>query len=194
MMPRLRGWLACHWVVAAGFMAAALVAVVPVMSLPGLTLLIYLHSPVYMLHQVEEHAGGRFQRFANERVFGGRDALTIAAILVINLPLVWGVNLLALYAAYALGAAWGLVAAYLMLVNALTHVATFVRFRAYNPGLVTAVLTFLPLGSATVWGVGWRSGLAPHAVGAFLSILIHAGIVVSVVRRCRSQGRLIRAA
>jgi uncharacterized membrane protein len=189
-MQDLRDWLADHWVAAAGFMAAALLAVAPVILLPALTFLIFLHSPAYMLHQVEEHTGGRFQRFANERIFGGEEALTIAAILVINLPLVWGVNLLALYAAYAFGPAWGLVASYLMLVNAITHLAAAMRFRAYNPGLATSILVFLPLSLVTIWGVGWSSGIAPHLVGAIVSIAVHAAIVVWVVRRSR---RLLRS-
>ena len=32
-------------------------------------LLIYLHTPIYMLHQVEEHTGDRFREFVNQLCF-----------------------------------------------------------------------------------------------------------------------------
>lgn len=65
-------------------MAASLVAAAPVIPLSILPFLIFLHSPAYMVHQVEEHTGGRFRRFAIENIFGGRDALTVTAILVVT--------------------------------------------------------------------------------------------------------------
>lgn len=185
-MPKLRDWLADHWIVGAGFMAAALLTVAPVLGLPPMVSLIFLHSPVYMLHQVEEHAGGRFQAFANQRIFGGLEALTVTAILIINLPLVWGVNLLALYTACAFGAAWGLVAPYLLLVNGLSHLAASVRLRMYNPGLITSLLLFLPLSMTTIWKVGLTGGFEPQVIGAVLSIVVHVAIIAAIVRRYRS--------
>lgn len=184
-MIRLRDWLAGYWVIGAGFMAASLVAAAPVIPLSILTFLIFLHSPAYMIHQVEEHTGGRFRKFTNEHVFGGRNALTVTTVLVINLPLVWGVNLLALYAAYMWGPAWGLVAPYIMLMNALAHLATFARFSMYNPGLVTSAVLFLPLSVATIWAIGWTGGVVPQLIGAVFSLLLHLAIIAAVVKRYR---------
>ncbi|RUU01691.1 HXXEE domain-containing protein [Mesorhizobium sp. USDA-HM6] len=177
-MLKLQGWLADYWVVGAGFMAASLVAVAPVVPLPLPVFLIFLHSPLYMIHQVEEHTGDRFRKFANENVFGGRDALTVASVLVINLPFVWGINLLALYAAFIWGPAWGLVA--------LAHLVTSARLRKYNPGLVTSVTLFLPLSVATIWTIGRTGGLAPQLIGAALAILLHLAIIAVVAARYRS--------
>lgn len=185
-MRKLQDWLADYWVLGAGFMAASLVAVAPVFPLALPVFLIFLHSPVYTVHQVEEHTGDRFRKFANENMFGGRDALSVASVLVINLPFVWGVNLLTLYSAFIWGPAWGLAAPYIMLVNALAHLATLARLRKYNPGLVTAAILFLPLSVATIWTVGWSGGALPHLVGAGLAILLHFGIVAVVVARYRS--------
>ena len=97
-------------------------------------LLIYLHGPVYMLHQVEEHAGDRFRRFANLHVGHGREALTTAAVVWMSILGVWGVNLAALYLAWFVGVGLGLVAVYLVLVNALTDIAAAAVLRSYNPG------------------------------------------------------------
>ncbi|MDG4879500.1 HXXEE domain-containing protein [Mesorhizobium sp. WSM4935] len=185
-MLKLQAWLADYWVIGAGFMAASLMAAAPVVSLPLPVFLIFLHSPVYMAHQVEEHTGDRFRKFANEHVFSGRDALTVASVLVINLPFVWGINPLALYAAFLWGPAWGLVAPYVMVVNALAHLVTSARLGKYNPGLVTSVVLFLPLGVATIWIIGWTEGLAPPLVGAALAILLHLAIIAVVAARYRS--------
>jgi Protein of unknown function with HXXEE motif len=183
---KLQAWLADYWVVCAGFMAASLLAVAPAASMTLPIFLIFLHGPAYMIHQIEEHAGDRFRRFTNDNVFGGREALTTAMVLVINLPFVWGVNLLALYAACLWGPAWGLTAAYLVLVNALAHLGASVRLRKYNPGLVTSILLFLPLGIVTIRTIGWSEGWLPHVFGAVLAILLHLAIVVVVAGHYRS--------
>ena len=185
-MQYLENWLAGRWVAAAGFMAVSLLALLPLMlaAFEPALVLIFLHSPAYMLHQVEEHSDDRFRAFVNQRVFGGREALSVAAVLVINLPLVWGLNLAALYAAYVWGDGYGLVAPYAMLLNSFMHIAAAVRFRGYNPGLATAVVIFLPLSLWTIFAIG-PVGLVFHLVALILAVLIHAFIVADVLLRIR---------
>src|SRR5262245_51651368 len=97
----IKSWLETHWVAGALFMASALLLLLPTGAGGGAAmLLIYLASPIYMLHQIEEHTGDRFRQFVNRTVFGGVEALTVSDVLWINLPGVWGMNLLALYAAH----------------------------------------------------------------------------------------------
>lgn len=178
-------WLARHWITGAGFMAAGFIALAPLLGqvLPPALWLIYLHSPVYMIHQVEEHQGDRFRAFVNGRVFGGLDVLTVGDVLVINLPLVWGLNLAALYAGAAWGAAWGLVAPYAMLVNAICHLAASIRFRAYNPGVVTSAILFLPLSVAAIAVIGGSPAL--HLAGFGLAVLLHVAIIGNAIRRLK---------
>jgi len=185
-MQHLQNWLAGRWVAAAGFMAVSLLALLPLMlaAFEPALVLIFLHSPAYMLHQVEEHTDDRFRAFVNQRVFGGREALSVAAVLVINLPLVWGLNLAALYAAYIWGDGYGLVAPYAMLLNGIIHIASAVRFRGYNPGLATSAVIFLPLSLWTIFAVG-PVGLVFHLAALVLAILIHAFIVADVLLRIR---------
>jgi len=178
----IQRWLATRWVGSALVSAIVLVAIAPLVRLraSGFVFLIYLHTPVYMLHQVEEHTGDRFRRFVNQQIFHGVDALTPLAVLWINLPGVWGVTLASLYAAALIGHGWGLAAVYLVLVNAAAHLLGAVITRGYNPGLWTALLLFLPLGFLTLQmalrdpGIGWEQ----HLVGLLVAVGIHAAIVV----------------
>lgn len=171
-------WLEKHWVAGAGFMAGALLLVLPGME-SGLPLrLVYLAGPLYMLHQIEEHTGDRFRTFVNNTVFGGRQALSVADVLLINLPGVWGLNLLAFYAALAFGPEWGLAAAYLILVNGIAHVGMAVRFRRYNPGLYSGAAAFIPFGLISLILI--PAGALEHIVGLLISLLVHAGIMLRV--------------
>ncbi|MGJ5180787.1 HXXEE domain-containing protein [Bradyrhizobium oligotrophicum] len=177
-----------HWVSAAGFMAAALLALVPMLAAdwPFALLLIFLHSPGYMIHQVEEHTGDRFRSFVNDVMFGGREALTTIDVLWVNCCAVWGIDLAALYVAWIAGPAWALVAPYLMLVNSLGHIGPALRFRGYNPGLVTGIVLFIPLGLVTVLTI--TATAAQHALGLGIALLVHVVIALNAIRRARGAG------
>lgn len=186
----MKAWLARNWVTGAGFMAAALLLAAPLVSGAGRdVLLIFLASPLYMLHQIEEHAGDRFRTYVNRVVFGGREALTVGDVLWINLPGVWGLNLAAVYVAWLSGPGWGLAAAYLILVNGIAHLGMAARFRSYNPGLATGALAFIPYGLATAVLV--PASTAQHALALAIAIAVHAAIIVRVrfnVAHARGMG------
>jgi len=177
--------LKAHWVACAAVTGAALLLLSPLLYdvWPLGLLLIYLHSPGYMIHQVEEHAGDRFRSYVNQRLFGGREALTTRGVLWVNVGAVWGVNLAALYVARWAGPAWALAAPYLMIVNAISHIATALRFGGYNPGLLTSLLVFLPLGVGSLWRISATG--AQHALGLAISLGLHAVIVRSVLAHLR---------
>lgn len=186
----MRDWLTHHWVACALTMGLMLLLLTPVLATVWTApfLLLYLQLPVYMIHQVEEHWGDRFRQFVNQKVFGGYEALSPASILVINIPGVWGINLLSLYAATFLGLGWGLAGVYLTLVNGVAHIAA--AFRGYNPGLWTALALFLPVSGLALKTVSQSPEVAGihHAVGLGSAIGIHAAIVgyaKSEVRRIR---------
>jgi hypothetical protein len=178
-------WFAARWVVGSMFLAAGAFALIPAVAWPlGVSVtLILLHTPVYMLHQIEEHAGDRFRRYVNARLFPGVDALSVENVLVVNMGVVWGINLAALYAAVAFGAGWGLAAPYMMLVNAATHAAMAIRMRGENPGLITALFLFVPLGAATLLAV--PATAIQHVLGLAVAVALHAQLVVVVTRRAQ---------
>jgi hypothetical protein len=190
MPSYVRAWICSNWMYAGLVAGLFLLALVPLLTGAWslALLLVYLHSPIYMLHQVEEHAADRFRTFINLHIGHGRDALTTAAVIWINIPLVWGVNLAALYLARLLDVGFGLIAIYTMLINAITHIGAAARLRVYNPGLGTAVVLFLPLSLWTLWVLAHTPGVGAlhHVLGLAVAVLIHAAIVVHVLRRARS--------
>lgn len=142
-------------------------------------------TAAYLLHQFEEHgvdAQGAPYAFRGVlcAAFGFAEATACpipeAFITAVNLPVVW----LAGPIAALLGRRWPAIAlGYLsvLAVNAFAHVGPAVATGGYNPGLLTAVLLFLPL---SLWAfrialrrpeLGWRAvavaivgGVAVHAV------------------------------
>lgn len=179
----IRAYVEEHWVAAALFMGLALLLLLPA-GIPGgdrALLLVYLASPIYMLHQVEEHLGDRFRTYVNAAVFGGVEALTTGDVIVINLPGVWGINLAALYAAHFAGAGWGLVAGYLILVNGISHVGMAARLRGYNPGLASAALVFIPFGLASALLI--PASALQHALALALALAVHAAIALHALHR-----------
>lgn len=175
-------WLNAHWVPAALCTAIALTLLVPVLALHwgSAWLLTYALLPTYMFHQVEEHTGDRFRKFVNERVFGGVEGLSHPAVLWINLPGVWGVGLLSIYAATFVGIGWGLSMVYLTLVNAVAHIAAAIGWRQYNPGLWTTLILFVPIGTTALLRVALFGEVRElhHAVGLAVALAIHAAIIV----------------
>ena len=179
-----------YWVYG-GFLAGILVLVL----LPEFArhwslavLAVFIQLPVYMLHQFEEHDNDRFRRFVNGSMGGGQEVLTPLAVFVINVPGVWGVNAAAFYLAAYASLGYGLIAVYLTLVNGIVHIVYSVIFRAYNPGVATAVLLFLPasvFGLVTLQQTGtieWYH----HLLGVLVAIGIHVAIVAHVKSRARS--------
>jgi hypothetical protein len=190
IVPSVRAWIFSNWMYAGLVAGLFLLALVPL--LVGVwtwaLLLVYLHGPVYMLHQVEEHAADRFRRFVNLHIGRGREALTTEAVVWINVPCVWGTNLVALYLAQFVDIGLGLIAVYAMLVNAVTHIVAAAVLRRYNPGLVSAVILFLPLSLSTLWVLARTPGVGAldHVAGLAVALLIHVAIVIHVLRRAVS--------
>jgi Protein of unknown function with HXXEE motif len=182
----MQQWLNTHWVAAALCMAILLSLLMPILAQqwPPAFLLVYAMLPVYMFHQVEEHTGDRFRVFVNQHVFHGVEALTATAVLWINLPGVWGIGLFSIYAATFLSIGWGLSIVYLVLVNAVAHIVAAILWREYNPGLWSALIVFVPLGSLALLQVAREAGVhrIHHAAGISVAVGIHAAIVVCTRR------------
>ena len=160
------------------------------LSMPLLTLgwsidlkLFYLTLPIYMLHQYEEWDGDRFRIYINNHLGHGKNLLTHKAGFVINIFGVWGVITVSLYLAFFINTGFGLIATYLVLVNAFVHIVAAFVLRSYNPGLISAIILFVPLGIYTMYRVNFVSHSAFQYLGIAIAILIHVGIMWHLLRR-----------
>jgi uncharacterized protein with HXXEE motif len=141
---------------------------------------------IYMLHQIEEHLWpGGFRQFTNAHVFeSGRDDWPVDAggVALVNIGYVW--LPVAAAAVFPQPLRWlGLAWIALTLINAVIHVVTSIRFRCYNPGLVTSIVLFLPF---TVWASaqeisrGMLSG-TETGILVLLGVLLHVPVAALFV-------------
>ena len=150
--------------------------------------LVFLQLPVYMFHQYEEHAHGRFRDFINQMIGGGKPILSDTAIFWINILLVWVLDLCILYVAAYWNSSLGLIAAYLTLVNGLSHVIVAIVQRRYNPGLWTSIVLFLPFGGASIviLTMATQAAILYQVVGLVSAIVVHAIILIYIRRSIHS--------
>ncbi len=175
-----------NWVYG-GFLAGLLLLLLAplfICAWPATLAAAFFCLPAYMLHQYEEHDNDRFRVFVNRLLGNGREVLTVPAVFMINVPGVWGVMVVAFWLAARVDPGLVLIAVYLPLINAVIHITQAAVARSYNPGLVSAVVIFLPL---CIWClvVVQRSGYGPptmHAVGVAAAVAIHAIIIIPVLR------------
>jgi hypothetical protein len=82
----------------------------------------------------------------------------------------------------------GLVAIYLPLLNAFGHIVPAVALRKYNPGLLTSIVLFLPVGLISAYVVSQAAGadVQDHLLALGVAIAVHAVIIVHVRRRIAS--------
>jgi Protein of unknown function with HXXEE motif len=183
MLNRLIG----NWVYG-GVMAGILLLLLSPLFIskwPSVLIATFLHLPAYMVHQYEEHDQDRFRLFFNQTLGKGYDVLSPMAVFITNVPGVWGVMVISLYAATMIHQGWALVAVYLVLVNALVHILHALIFWRYNPGLVTALAIFLPLGGATLYLIhdSQSAGRTHHVWSLISAVAIHAAILIHVQRK-----------
>ena len=155
--------------------------------------LVYLQLPLYLVHQFEEHDHDRFRRFVNEHVAGGLNALTPMATFVINSVLIWVLFTIVILLALFVDLGIGLIAVYATALNGITHAIGAVVTRSYNPGLLTSVVLFIPIGVLATYEVvdtaDPSTGLQLLAIG--MAVAVHVvlfGYILSRIRRLRRSG------
>lgn len=185
MLDRLIG----NWVYG-GFLAAILLLLLAplfIQSRPPVLATTFFCLPAYMLHQYEEHDNDRFRTFVNHLLGGGREVLTSKAVFMINVPGVWGAIAVALWLSARIHPGLALIAIDLLLLNAVIHIVQGVVTRSYNPGLVSAIVLFLPVGGWCLYALQQSGGatLSMHIIGAACALAIHLAIAVPVMRNRR---------
>jgi len=146
----------------------------------------FLAVATYMVHNVEEYgiaANGVVHAFPDSlcTVLGQPPypdcAIPPEFYLFVNLPLIWvAAPLAAILAGSRLVGLtlWGVIA-----INALVHIVPAIVLREYDPGLVSAVILFLPL---SVWTLHTATGRAgPFRRAAILPLLLSGALMHAVL-------------
>lgn len=175
-----------NWVYG-GFLAAILLLVLtPILARdwPIALLLIWLQLPVYMLHQYEEHDHDRFRQFVNESIGNGKEMLSRFDVFIINIIGVWGIDSLSFYLAGNVYIGLGLIAVYLSLINGVGHCMQAIVLRCYNPGLITSIVLFIPLGIITLYVFITEDIVRPldHMIGIVSALVIHGLVILRVLQ------------
>jgi hypothetical protein len=194
---RLTDWFVANWPRVGLVCAVVVLALLPALWSERTASIALAASllPVYMVHQYEEHGHGRFVADF-DAVFGrGLPVLTAVSAFWINVVGVWALILAALLLARFAWAGFLLVPVWLVLVNAAVHVGGALRERAYNPGLATAALLFLPWGGLLAVVLSGRvpDAAAANVAAALVAIAMHAAIVGYALRRQRALAAAGRA-
>ena len=181
--------LVANWVYGGSIAGVMLLILLPSFSQNWTLLetLTFLHLPVYMLHQYEEHDADRFRLFVNGQMANGLEVLTPLAVFIINILGVWGGLSLSFMLCVFVNPGFALISVWIVLINGLAHIAQYVALKRYNPGLITSAVLFLPLSLLTLQtAISSNTGtLLFQALGLGSSLLIHAAILVHVFREKR---------
>ncbi len=184
---RWPSWFVAQWSRAALPGAVIILALLPLLATDENRPLILLVTllPLYMIHQYEEHAHGRFMAFFNRVIGHGYDVLTPRGIFWINIAGVWALFLATFYLARFVALGFALVPIYLTLVNALLHIGPGLRLRGYNPGLGTALVLFVPWGGYLLVSFNGliADRLLANAIGLVAAIAVHVVVIVFALRR-----------
>ena len=171
--------LAAHWVYGGALIAPLLLAMLPLLGLDPVATLVWLALPVYMLHQYEEHDADRFRRFAND-LLAGRRGLSRADVFWINVAGVWALLVATLWLTIAVDPGWAAIATWLLGLNGLIHLGQAIALRRYNPGLITALVLFLPL-AAWLW-LQVPAGLPQQILSFAIVLALHGAILARATR------------
>lgn len=182
--------LIANWVYGGFLSSFALITLgcVLLREYPPAFLLLFLHLPVYQIHQLEEHDRDRFRRYMNEKVGRGLEILTATAVFWINIGLVWALFSFFISIALINNIGWGLPVVYATLFNALIHIGSALKSREYNPGLITSVILFLPLSIITLSMIS--NNPAVSGLQQFTGVAIGNGIHLGIIAYCAARGRM----
>jgi hypothetical protein len=151
MVPLVREWPKTT-ITSAVYMTVLLLLFVLRQDFP--LFLIWIHTPIYFLHEFEEYIlPGGFLAFFNTKVLGSKDPeipLDVTRSFWINVPLIFVAYPFSAILATWLGLDWGIWVAYFSVANALSHVVMFFQHR-YNPGFFVSLFVNIPVGVFTIW-------------------------------------------
>jgi hypothetical protein len=194
MVNQETSWFYEHWARVTIPLALLVMALLPAIyaGLGIVPTIVLLQLPLYMFHQFEEHATGRFGAYVNDMVAQGRPLFDYRTMFYVNTLLVWIPILAAFYLSAFINPVLGLAAPYLVALNASLHLVVAAARREANPGFYNSLVD-LPAGIASIVVITQitSAGWAYQGVALLVAVLIHAAIPVFIggnLRALRQPG------
>ena len=178
-------WLYNNWYKSTLFLGCSLLIIlVTFVADDNFTLfLIWLQTVVYLFHQFEEYIlPGGFVAFFNTNLLGSKQTefpLDKKASFWINIPIIFiGFPISAILAGY-IDISIGVWTVYFSIINAISHVIMFFRFR-YNPGFFVSLFLNIPVGLFTIYHLTTNNivSLKVHLIGFTIGVIIQLGLMV----------------
>ncbi len=171
-------WLYDNWYKSTIFLAIYLLIVlcIFVMKTDFALFLIWIQMVVYLLHQFEEYIlPGGFVEFFNKKPLGSQKGdfpLNKVASFWINIPIIFIAYPLSAILAGYIDISIGIWTAYFSIINALSHVGMFFKYK-YNPGLFVSLFLNIPVGAYTIYYFASQNLVSMNAqlVGLILGLL-----------------------
>ena len=156
--------------------------------------LIWLHVPVYLLHETEEFVfPGGFPEMMTEMLVGKGHEVSYAlkkAGFWINVPFIFfGFPFVAALATL-LGLSWGMYVVYFTLIAAIPHLISAVKDKKlYNPGMIVSVFLNLPVSIYTIYYFASHNvvPVSAHMIGLGLAIGAMAGPMIFQIRKAQKE-------
>jgi len=191
-------WLINNWFHSTIFLAIYSLLFIFLFILPKdfALFLIWLHVPVYLLHETEEFVfPGGFPEIMTEMFIGKGKEVPFAikrAGFWINIPfIVLGFPFVATLATLY-GVSYGLYVVYFTLVATLPHFIQVIRTKKiYNPGLGVSVFLNLPVSIYTLYYLNSNGLISSKAniIGFIIAFLAMAGPMVFQLKKAISEIR-----
>lgn len=191
-------WLVTNWYKATVFAAIYSLLFIFLFILPQdfARFLIWLHVPVYLLHETEEFVyPGGFPEQMTEMFFGAGHEVPYSLMKAgfwINVPFIFlGFPFVAALAT-VFGLGWGMYLVYFTLVAAIPHLFQAIKSRRfYNPGMAASVFLNIPV---SVFTIVWFATnnlitLAEHILGLVVAVAAMVGPMVWQLRKALNEVR-----
>jgi hypothetical protein len=145
--------------------------------------LIWLQTIVYFFHQFEEYVyPGGFVEFFNTKALGSKDKdfpLDKKASFWINIPIIFiGFPLSAILSGF-IDISIGIWTAYFSIINALSHVGMFFKYK-YNPGFFVSLFLNIPVGIYTIYYFAMNQiiSINAHLIGLIIGLIVQGIVMV----------------
>ena len=148
-------WLYGNWYKSTIFLAVYLLIFLVIFLLETnfALFLIWIQFVVYLFHQFEEYIfPGGFVEFFNKKPLNSKKPnfpLDEKASFWINIPIIFIAYPISAILAGYIDISIGIWTAYFSVINAISHVGMFFKFK-YNPGLIVSTFVNIPVGLYTI--------------------------------------------